>query len=173
MVNKTIKSKLRYTIYLICKVIILIMAAFLLTKTLIKHKYDYQHAVSFIQWLGSISLFFLAVEEIVIDFLTLLGKQNLLRHTPALFYIGFNNTGINKKRLSELSRFGIIWRIITLLLAMCLCISIILFGYSGAVTRYSYGDYDSAVFLLFVIIGGLLMLTGVFILLYKLLFPGR
>lgn len=168
-----IKIRLRYALYLIFKIIILIVAAFLFIKTVNRYKYDYQHSVSFIQWLGSISLFLFAVEEIIVDLFTLLGKKNLLRHIPALFYMGFNNTDINKKRLSELSRFGIVWRLITLLLAMCLCISIILFGYNGAATRYSYGDYDSAVFLLLVIIGGLLMFSGVFILLFKLLFSGR
>ncbi|MFC2104453.1 hypothetical protein ACFLS4_03765 [Bacteroidota bacterium] len=168
MKNKLIKSKLGYTLYLICKIIILIGATFLLIKTVNKYKYDYQQSVSFTQWLGSISLFFFAIEEIIIDLLILFGKRNISRHTPALFYMESSNIGFKNKGLSELSSIGIIWRLLALLIVMCLCISIILYGFNAAAIRYSYGDYDSAIFLLLVIIGGLLILVGVLIQFYKL-----
>ncbi len=168
MKNELKKSKLRYTFYLICKMIILIGALFLLIKTVNKYKFDYQHSVSFIQWLGSISLFLFAVEEIIIDLLIFFRKQSILRHTPALFYMESNNTRFNNKGLSELSRFGVVWRLVTLLIVICLCISIILYGFNGAAVRYSYGNYVSAIFLLLVTIGGLFMLVGVLNQFYKL-----
>ena len=87
MKNDLIKSKLRYTLYLICKMIILFGATFLLIKTVYKYKFDYQHSVSFIQWFGSISLFLFAIEEIIIDLSVLLGKRNSLKYTPSLFYM--------------------------------------------------------------------------------------
>jgi hypothetical protein len=64
--NKEIpKYKISYTFYLIFKLNLIIGAAYFLYITMLKSNWDHQHPVSFIQWLGSISFFLFAIEEII------------------------------------------------------------------------------------------------------------
>lgn len=102
--NKT--SKLKYTLYLIFKVMLLTVASIFFYSNMDEFEYALKHQIRFIEFLQSIAFLLLVVGEVAFDIFTLIGKKSMFKHVPAVLALDCNKIGRVKEKLS---RFGVVW----------------------------------------------------------------